>query len=40
MTLGEIAAQAATSGECELTKFANSGIRFVDPSALQPYEGI
>jgi len=39
-TLGEIAAQAATSGECELTKFAFSCIRFVDPSALQPYEGL
>jgi len=38
-TLGEIAAQAATSGECELTKFAFSCIRFVvHPSALQPYE--
>jgi len=29
MTLGEIAAQAATSGECELTKFAFSCIHFV-----------
>jgi len=34
MTLGEIAAQAATCGECELTKFALSCIRFVvHPSA-------
>jgi len=40
MTLGEIAAQAATSGHCELAKFAFSCIRFVDPSALQPYEGL
>jgi len=41
MTLGEIAAQAATSGECELTKFAVSSIRFmVHPSDLQPYEGL
>jgi len=32
---GEINAQAATSGECELTKFAFSSIRFVvHPSAL------
>jgi len=28
MTLGEIAVQAATSGECELTKVAFSYIRF------------
>jgi len=34
MTLGEIAAKAATSGECELTIFAFSCIRVVDPSAL------
>jgi len=40
MTLGEIAAQAATLGECELTKFDFSHIRFVDPSVLQPYEGL
>jgi len=40
MTLGEIAAQAATSGECELTKFAFSYIHFVDPSALHPCEGL
>jgi len=40
MTLGEIAAQAATSGECELIKFVFSCIRFEDPSALQPYEGL
>jgi len=33
MTLGKIAVQAATSGECELPKFAFSCIRFVDPSA-------
>jgi len=39
MSLGEIAAQAAT-GECDLTKVAFSCIRFVDPSALQPYEGL
>jgi len=40
MTHGEIAAQAATSGECELTKFAFSCIRFVvHPSTMQPYEG-
>jgi len=39
MTLGEIAVQAATSGYCELPKFAFSCIRFVvHPSALQPYE--
>jgi len=40
MTLGEIAAQAATSGsgERELTKFAFSCIRFVDPNALTPNE--
>jgi len=39
MTLGEIAAQAATSGECELTKFTFSCIYFVvHPSALQPCE--
>jgi len=40
MTLGEIGAQAATSGECELLKFAFRSIRSVDPSALQPYEGL
>jgi len=41
MTLSEIAARAATSGECELTKFAFrcTGLRFeVCPSALQPYQ--
>jgi len=37
MALGEIAAQVANSGECELTKFAFSFVRFVvHPSALQP----
>jgi len=41
MTLGEIAAQTATSGECELTTFAFTCIRFVvHPSGLQPYEGL
>jgi len=40
MTLGEIAAQATTSGECELTIFAFSCIRFMDPSVLQLYEGL
>jgi len=40
MMLCEIAAQAAISGECELTKFAFSCIRFVYPSALKPYEGL
>jgi len=40
MTLSKIAAQAATSGECELTKFAFSCVRFeVHPSAMQLYEG-
>jgi len=34
MTLDEIAAQAATSGEYELAKFAFSCIRLVEPSAL------
>jgi len=38
ITLGEIAAQAATSGECELTKFAFSFMHFVvHASALQSY---
>jgi len=38
MTLSEIAAQAATSGECELTKFAFGWRRFtMKPIALQPY---
>jgi len=41
MTLGEIAAQAATSGECELNRFALSCINFVlHPNVLQPYEGL
>jgi len=41
MTLGEIAAQAATSGECELTIYAFSYIRFVEhPSDLQLHEGL
>jgi len=41
MTLGEIAAQAATSGESELMKLTYSCIRFVaHPSALLPYEGL
>ena len=39
MTLDDIAVQAVSSGECELTKFASSCIRLVmHPSALQPYE--
>jgi len=38
---GEIAAQAATSGECELTKFAFGCKSFVvHLRALKPYEGI
>jgi len=42
MTLGDIAAQAATSsGKCELAKFVFSCIRFVVlPSTLEPYEGL
>ena len=39
MTLGKIAQQAVTVGECELTEFAFSCMHFmVHPSALQPYE--
>jgi len=41
MSLGEIAAQAATSDEFEFIKFEFSCTRFVVlPSALQPYEGL
>jgi len=41
MSLGEIAAQAATSGECDLAKFGFACTRFVvHRSALQPYEGL
>jgi len=32
MTLGEIAAQAATSGECKLTKFAFTFVSFCGAS--------
>ena len=40
MTLGEMAAQAVTSGECELIKFAFSCIGFmVHPRALWLYVG-
>jgi len=41
MMLCEIAAQAATPGEYELTRFSFDYIRFVvHPSALQPNEGL